>query len=93
MNILTKYPKRSDKTASRVIDNEAVIVIPQEGLVRILNEVGSRIWQLSDGKCTVGKIINIISSEFNVPEEEAKEDTENFIKELKNKEMMILNDE
>ncbi len=61
--------------------------------VRILNEVGSRIWQLSDGKCTVGKIINIISSEFNVPEEEAKEDTENFIKELKNKEMMILNDE
>ena len=93
MDILTKWPKKSEDTASRIIENEAVIVIPQEGLVRILNEVGSRIWQLSDGGNATEDIINIICSEFNVTQKEAKRDIIDFIKQLKEKNMMVVNDE
>lgn len=93
MSILTKCPKKSESTASRIIENEAVIVVPKEGLVRILNEVGSRIWQLLDGKNSIEDIINILSPEFNVPREGLEKDTLDFIRELKEKEMIILNDE
>lgn len=93
MSTLSKCPKRSEGVASRIIDSEAVIVIPGAGLVRILNEVGSRIWQLSDGGNTIEGVINIISSEFDVSWEEAREDILDFIGELEEKDMVVLNDE
>lgn len=90
--MLTKCPQRAKRTASRVIENEAVVVIPEEGLVRVLNEVGASIWQLSDGKNTVADIINIISQEFDLSQEQAQEDTLDFIKELEKKQMVVLAD-
>ncbi len=92
MDISVKWPKKSENTASRIVDGEAVIVIPQKGVVTVLNETGSAIWQLLDGGKTVEDIMNIISSEFNVSREEAEKDTLDFIKELEEKDMVVLND-
>ena len=92
MDISVKCPKKSEDTASRIIDGEAVIVIPQKGVVTVLNETGSGIWQLLDGENTVEDIINTISSEFNVSREEARKDTLDFIEELIEKDMVVLND-
>jgi len=92
MDISVKWPKRSEDTASRMIDGEAVIVIPQEGVVTVLNETGAGIWQLLDGRNSVEDIINIISSEFDVSREEAEKDTLDFIEELIGKDMVVLND-
>ena len=92
MDISVKWPKKSEDTASRIIDGEAVIVIPQEGVVTVLNETGAGIWQLLDGRNSVEDIINIISSEFDVSREEAEKDTLDFIEELIGKDMVVLND-
>ncbi len=92
MDISVKCPKKSEDTASRIIDGEAVIVTPQKGVVTVLNETGSGIWQLLDGENTVEDIINAISSEFNVSREEAEKDTLCFIEELIEKDMVVLND-
>ena len=93
MNELNKYPKRSEDTASRVIDNEAVIVTPQEGLVRVLNDTGSRVWQLMDGKSALSDIIDTIAEEFEVTKDCAQEDVLRFIKELQTKNLVVINDE
>jgi len=90
MDISLKCPKKSEDTASRIIDGEAVIVTPQKGVVTVLNETGSGIWQLLDGENTVEDIINTISSEFNVSREEARKDTLDFIEELIEKDMVVL---
>ena len=92
MDVSVKWPKRSEDTASRVVDGEAVIVIPQKGVVTVLNETGSGIWQLLDGRNSVEDIINIISSEFSVSRQEAEKDTLEFIEELVGKDMVVLND-
>jgi len=92
MDISVKCPKKSEDTASRIIDGEAVIVTPQKGVVTVLNETGSGIWQLLDGRNTVEDIINVISSEFSVSREEARKDTLCFIEELIEKDMVVLND-
>ena len=92
MEILTKRPKRSEDTASRIIENEAVIVMPQEGLVRVLNEVGARIWELSDGCHAIGDIIGIIGSEFDARTEEVEGDVLDFIAQLREREMVVMND-
>lgn len=83
-------PDKSPETASRLIDNEAVIIVIKENEVNVLNEVGSRVWDLIDGKKDVKQIASVISDEFNVSFDEAIKDTEMFIDELSRKNMVIL---
>ncbi len=86
--MLNKCFKRAKSTASRTVDNEAVVVIPEGGLVRVLNDAGSRVWQLLDGEHTVKEIVEAISQEFDAPAEQTQTDIMSFIKELEAKQMV-----
>jgi pyrroloquinoline quinone biosynthesis protein D len=90
MDISKRCPKHSEATASRIIDDEAVIVLPDEGTVEILNETGALIWQLSDGRRSVENIASLVASEFEVSDEEARSDVETFVNELVSKGIMVL---
>ena len=85
-----KYPNKSPKTASRIIDRQAVIVIPKKGQVNILNQVGSRIWELADGKKSLNELAIIVSNEFEVEPQVAYLDTEEFVQELCGKGMLTV---
>jgi len=56
--------------AGRVADLESIYV---------LNEVGSRIWQLVGSPTTAERIVEVIASEFDVPAERASEDVAEFL--------------
>ena len=90
-NLLQRYPDKVNKIASRIVDGEAVIVSPSEGIVTILNRVGSRIWELSDGERSVRDIASIIFNEFEAAPEEAIEDVQEFIADLSQKGLVKLN--
>jgi hypothetical protein len=90
-NFLEKRPAKSLKTASRIITGEAVIVIPETGLVNILNPVGSRIWELLDGKKNQQDIALIISQEFEVADDAVSRDVQEFIQELFKKGLITFN--
>ena len=92
MEIMNKIPVKSEATASRILGEEAVVVLPRESIINTLNSVGSRIWELSDGSNNVSDIINIIQNEFDVEPEEAERDTVDFINELAAKKMLVLNE-
>lgn len=92
MSIENKIPSKSSQTASRIIDGEAVIVLLKKSRVHVLNEVGSRIWELSNGKRSIKKIANTIFKEFKVTKKKALKDTTEFVKNLTKKEMMVLKD-
>lgn len=81
--------KKSPRTASRIIDGEAVVVLPEEGLVRVLNEVGSFIWKALDGKKKLSEISRALTHEFEVSEEQAFSDTEEFVADLIIKKMLV----
>jgi hypothetical protein len=67
----------SGKTQSRVI-----IVLPETGKVIVLNEVGSRIWSLIDGKKTINEIASTIEMEYNHPSKNIHSDAIGFIEDL-----------
>lgn len=90
MTLLDKCPNRHPRTASRVIDGEAVIVIPEENVVKILNNVGSRIWELANGTRSVREIAEVIYNEYEIDEAQAKNDAVGFIEELIQSQMMTL---
>lgn len=77
-----KIPVKSDKTASRIIDGEAVIVLLDKQETVVLNDVGSRIWQIMDGQKDVDGITRIIAAEFDTAYTEALGDIVAFIEDL-----------
>jgi hypothetical protein len=79
---MNSVPVPAPEAVGRVINGEAVIVLPQQGTVKVLNEVGARIWTLADGSRTVGEIAAVICAEYQVTTEEAREDACRFIETL-----------
>jgi hypothetical protein len=83
-------PAHSPATASRIFGGEAIIITPSENVVRMLNPVGSRIWELSDGERTVEDIAQAIHHEYAVGEEAARTSVSAFVDELAGKGLLQL---
>lgn len=85
---MDSYPVQNTGVIGKIVDsnlpgkNEAVLVLPDQGKLKVLNDVGARIWALCDGSRTIRQIAGIISSEYAVSPEQAETDTSNFIQQL-----------
>jgi hypothetical protein len=74
-------PTRSERIAARVVDGKALIVVLDERQLHTLNEVGTRVWELCDGR-SVGEIADAITAEFEVDRASALGDVLRFVTEL-----------
>lgn len=75
-------PVRSAATAWRVIEGEAVILSMDTKVLRGLNAVGSRVWELIDGRRSVDEIADVIAREFTTERATAAADVQAFVKDL-----------
>ena len=73
---------KSPKTAWRIIEGEAVILSMDTKVLRGLNPVGSRIWELIDGQRSLERTTGTIVLDFTVPPADAAQDVRAFIQEL-----------
>jgi hypothetical protein len=78
-------PLRAPTTAWRVIEGEAVILTMDTKLLCGLNTVGSRVWELIDGRRDVEQIAEVIAREFRVEPERARADVRAFLQQLADK--------
>lgn len=81
-------PVHHSRTASQVFGGEAVILVPAENKVFILNPVGSRIWELADGTRSPEHIALTLTEEFDVEPPIARQAVEGFLAELTGKELL-----
>jgi hypothetical protein len=93
MDILNKYPMISNNTASRILDGEAVVILPLESYVYTFDPVGTQIWELINGKNKIANIVDAIQNEYEVDPDVAEQDTVDFINELVTKKILVLNDD
>ncbi len=75
-------PRRHPDTASRTYDGEAFIVLSHSHVYKILNGVGTRVWDLIDGARTIQAIAETIAQEYDVEGDRALQDVTDFIGEL-----------
>jgi coenzyme PQQ synthesis protein D (PqqD) len=69
-------------THGSVLGKEAVVVLPEQGEIKVLNEVGARMWELIDGQRALRDIAAIIAAEYAVTLEIAQADTIEFVTEM-----------
>ena len=85
MTFLNQIPKPVSGVTGQVVDGEAVLVLPDKGEVKVLNEVGARIWELSDGTRTIAEISEQLAQEFEVDIQKAQDDAVIFLQQLEQK--------
>ena len=73
---------KSPKTAWQIIEGEAVLLSMDTKVLRGLNPVGSRIWELIDGQRSLEEITGVIVQEFEVAPGVAVQDVQAFVQEL-----------
>ncbi len=76
-----------DRVASRKIVDEVILVPLRDSVAEMenlytLNEVGARVYELVDGKRSVGNICAVIVDEFDVSAEQAEADVSQFVEQL-----------
>lgn len=73
--------RRAPTALSRAFEHEVAIILPTVSAVRVLNEVGARIWALADGR-TFGEILDVLVNEYDVERNQLRSDAEAFLIEL-----------
>lgn len=76
---------RNPATAWRVIQGEAVVLALDSKVLRGLNSVGSRVWELIDGRRSTEEIAARLAEEFDVDLGRAREEIDAFVRDLLSK--------
>lgn len=76
-------PIRKKDLIWREVDGEVIILSSDNKLMHVLNDVGSRIWILLDGKHSKEDILRIISAEYEDTGNRVEMDILEYLDELK----------
>lgn len=74
-----RYQPNAESVSAKVLDGEAVLIHITRGTYHSMEKVGSRIWQLIEGRQTLGTIASIIAGEYDVRLESAQKDVAELI--------------
>lgn len=83
-----RRPVHASRVAARVYGNDAVIISPDEGVVRMLNPTATRIWQLVDGNRSAGDIAAVLTGEFDINLSQAHQSVERLLGEFSEKQLI-----
>ncbi len=86
----TLYVLPQSGIVGQILKDEAVLLLPAQGEVKVLNQVGARIWSLSNGTRTIAEIAAVLTTEYAVDQARAEADTVAFIADLLRRNMVAL---
>jgi len=73
---------RGDKLAARKVGGEMVILSAEDSSLFLLNEVGTAIWEATDGHRSIQAIADVLCAEYDVDRATALADVTEFIASL-----------
>jgi len=75
--------------AWREIDEETMIISPDDSVLHELNETGSFIWKRLDGRLSASDIAMALCAEFDVAPDTALRDTEALLEQLAGRKLLV----
>lgn len=82
------FVKNKD-AAFRIIESQAVILTPADSYLHTLNETGTFIWELLNGKNTIEDIIDKVCEEFDADKRIVAKDISHFTEDLIRRKLII----
>ncbi len=87
-NSSLERPVHAANVAARVYGSDAVVISPDQGMVRMFNPTATRIWQLADGSRSVEEIAVALTGEFDVDLAQARQSVLRLLSELSEKQLI-----
>ncbi len=80
----------SEDALIQELDNESVVVVPGQGMISTINEVGTFILKYlkENENVTIEILTQKVRENFDAPEDQIKKDLENFIFEMKSNDII-----
>jgi len=82
------HPKRADQVRWQIVDEDGILVNLDSGFYFRPNPVALFIWDLCDGRHSVGEILAKIVTTFDVDESTAQRDLETFLTHLEAEQLL-----
>ena len=79
--------RRTASALWRPFEHETAVILPSASAVRVLNEVGARVWELADGR-TFAEIVDTLVNEYEVERTQLRLDAEAFLSELHSRSLL-----
>ena len=82
-------PQIASELLWRYVDDNAVIVSPSIGKVRVFNDVGTTIWKMLAENSSITDIQTYLVQHYEVTPEQAKADLQHFLEDLTSRDLLI----
>ena len=89
MTEIISSPRIAADIVWRLLDNNAVVVSPAEGEVRVLNPVGTAVWQLLVENEDVSAIESYLTLNYDVTQDRAHGDLVSFLESLTERGILV----
>jgi hypothetical protein len=86
---LTKRYKQNPDVAWRTLEGKSVLVNLETQTTLMLNEVGSRVWEMFESAHTIEEVTGRIVADFDAPGDDVKKDVVEFTAELLEKRLLL----
>jgi Coenzyme PQQ synthesis protein D (PqqD) len=86
------FISRGPALAYRMLGGETIVMSAGDSTLFSLDEVASLIWQAADGRTPLTSIVAQICGQYDVDEDEARHDAEEFVAELASRGLLTLSE-
>ena len=80
---------RSERILAQQTADTVVLLDPDSGQYFTLDEVGARVWELSDGTRNVGQMVEILRGEYDAPASTIHADVLELVTELADERLVV----
>ncbi len=85
-----RIPERNENIIWKTVQEEAVLLDPNDGRYFGLNRVGCSFWEKVDGKRNLGEIINLLIEEYSVDRNTLVNDIEELVQALNKRSLLSI---
>jgi hypothetical protein len=81
--------QKNPALAWREIDDETVIISPNDSVMHELNDTGSFLWKNIDGKKSAAELAEMLAENYEVAPDVALSDTQALLEEMSSRKLVI----
>lgn len=81
--------QKNPALAWREIDDETVIISPNDSVMHELNDTGSFLWKNIDGKRSAAELAELLVENYEVAPDVALSDTQSLLQEMSSRKLVV----
>jgi Coenzyme PQQ synthesis protein D (PqqD) len=81
--------QKNPALAWREIDDETVIISPNDSVMHELNDTGSFLWKNIDGKKSATELAELLAENYEVTPDVALTDTQSLLEEMSSRKLVV----